>query len=105
MTKEIKKCFYRLNLPYSASEEEILTNEKVKIKILRTKAEQNKRSYDKKIKRIVADTQTILDYIKNNGPITNIEPLFNTSIKSIYTQIVVLVCLLVAFFTCLFNII
>ena len=105
MTKEIKKCFYRLNLHFSATEEEILTNEKVKIKILRTKAEKRNRSYNKKIERVVSDTQTILEYIKNNGTITEKEPLFNTPIKAIYTQIVVLICLLVVFFTCLFNLI
>lgn len=104
MTKEIKKCFYRLNLPFSATEEEILTNEKVRIKILRAKAVKNKRSYEEKISKVVDDTKTILDYIKNNGPINAKEPLFETPIKAIYTQIVVLICVVIVFVTLLVNI-
>ena len=105
MTKEIKKCFYRLNLHFHASIDEVLINEKIKIKILRAKQIKTKRSYTKKINQVVADSNVVIDFIKNNGPIPYKEPLFDTPIKSIFTQLVILIFMVVMFITCLFNII
>ncbi|MBE5741473.1 MAG: hypothetical protein E7351_02990 [Clostridiales bacterium] len=105
MTKELKKCYQYLDLPYDADEEQILTREKVLIKILHAKALEKGVSYDKKVDKIVKCTNIIMENIKNNGiPKENrhyFENSFETIISLIFAFILVGIVCVVSFITLL----
>ena len=67
MTKEIKRCYHYLDLPYSATEEEVKTNEKAMIKILRAKAIKRGKSNQEEIDKVADFSNKVVDYIKKNG--------------------------------------
>ena len=67
MTKEIKKYYNYLDLPYNATEEEVKTNEKAKIKVLRAKAIKYGKDYSKVINKIAQYSENLLEHIKKNG--------------------------------------
>lgn len=103
MIKQIKKCYYRLNLPYTATEEQIITNEKILIKVLRAKAIQKGISNKAKIEQVKADTKVVLQCVKENKNIELKDINFDTSFKGIIIQICVLAMIICISATCFFS--
>ena len=118
MIKDIKKYYNRLNLNYTATEEQALLNQKIKIKILRAKLIKKNRlfsgdkkfeikaqrinlAYSRKIEQVKADTGRVLEYIKANGQLRKKEPIFDTPISSLFNQIAILITSLAIAITCL----
>lgn len=95
MTKEIKKCYYYLDLPFNATVEQVKVREKVMIKILRAKGMKLGKSYKDEINKVVLSAEGIFDYIKKNGIPKEKEPTFDTSISSLTTQIVAMLVMLI----------
>ena len=90
MLKKIKKCYFYLDLPYNATLEQVKTQEKMLIKILRARALKTGKSQKKKINRIAECANFIQENLEKNG-IPNIkECSFNTSGKELVTQLFVL---------------
>ena len=69
MLKEVKRCYFELDLPYSATEEEIETRRDVLIKIEKSKGNEKKPSNKKRIERLQYCAKTILNYLKKNPKI------------------------------------
>ena len=90
MTKELKKCYYYLDLPFCATAEQVKTQEKVLIKILRARALKTGKSKKEKIDRIVYSANKILENIQTNGIPTEQESHFYTTGKELATQLFVL---------------
>ena len=97
MTKEIKKCYYHLDLPFSATEEEVRVKEKMLIKILRSKAIKKGKSCKEDIDKVANSADEIVEYIKKNGVPQVEPPHFKTSPQDVLTQ---LVCMILAIVFC-----
>ena len=67
MTRELKKCYYYLDLSFNATVEQVKTQEKILIKILRAKALKKGVSQKKKIDKIVYCANMIEENIIKNG--------------------------------------
>ena len=90
MNKSLKKCYHYLDLPYNATEEDVITRENALIKILKAKETKNKVSYEEKINRVMSSANLIIENIKTNG-IPNVKPhWFETSNESLFIQIAIL---------------
>ena len=88
--KELKKSYFYLNLPYDATPEQVKTQEKMLIKILRAKALKTGKSQNKKINEIVKCANTILQNLEKNG-IPNLKEFgFSSTGKELAIQAFVL---------------
>ena len=93
MTKELKKCYYNLDLPFSATEEQVKTQEKVLIKIQRAIAFKTGRSRKTRIEKIATSANAIIENLQKNGIPTEKENHFYSSTKEIATQLFVLLAI------------
>ena len=89
--KELKKCYFNLDLSYDATPEQVKTQEKILIKILRAKALKTGRSQQKKIDVIVKSANSILENLEKNGTPDLKEFCFSSSGKELATQAFVLI--------------
>ena len=105
MPSYLKKHYHYLDLPYSATIEEIETREKALVKFWRTKGEQKGMVYAKKVKKIVNSSSIIMNYVKKNGVPNNVESLFDTDKKVIFNQLFVLAIMLILAVCCIFALI
>lgn len=97
MNKELKKCYYLLDLPFSATIEQVQQRTKILIKILRAKAMKHGVSYADKINEIAYASSEIVENIKKNG-IPNVKVRsFETSIKDLKNQLLVMIIFAVVF--------
>lgn len=96
MTKEIKKYYKHLDLPYTATEEDVLINAKAKIKVLRAKAIKRGKNYGDKINKIVLYSNEIIAHIKKNG--VGVERhVFEPKTERIGTLVFVLILVVIVF--------
>lgn len=93
MIKELKKSYYNLDLPFSATKEQVQTQEKILIKILRAKALKTGKSQKKKIDIIVKSANLIIDNLEKNGIPDIKECSFSSTGKELATQLFVLLAL------------
>lgn len=98
MEKNLRKCYEHLELPYSATIEDVEARKSALIKILNSQAHDNKVSNEKEIALVEKSANTICEEIKKNGIPQN-EHRFESSKESIFALLVVLffavmVCLL-----------
>ena len=63
MTKEIKKYYHYLDLPYSATEEEVLINEKSMIKVARALAIKKKKSSKLEVEKIATYSNIVINFL------------------------------------------
>lgn len=66
MTKEIKKCFRLLNLPYNANLDDLKEKERALIKYYRAKAIKTGVSHDENIAFVRIASEKLYEYISNN---------------------------------------
>lgn len=90
MDKNLRKCYQCLDLPFSASIEDVETRENALIKILNAKATEKKVSCEKEISQVQTSSKTIIENIKNNGIPKEEYHRFETSNETITILIVVL---------------
>jgi len=93
MTKELKKCYYNLDLPFNATIEQVKTQEKMLIKILRARALKTGKSQNKKIDKIVISANKVQQNIEKNGIPDVKECSFSSSSKDIATEVFILLVL------------
>ena len=98
MIKELKKCYYNLDLPFSATKEQVQTQEKILIKIIRAKALKTGKSQKKKIDNIVKSANLILENLEKNGIPDIKECSFSSTGKELATQLFVLAALTIVAF-------
>lgn len=67
MTKEIKKYYHYLDLPYSATEEDVKVNEKARIKIIRAKAIKTGKNSIQEVHKVADASNKVIEHIKKNG--------------------------------------
>lgn len=67
MTKEIKKYYHFLDLPYDATIEDVKARQKVMIKVLRAKAIKRGVSYSKQINKIAIVGEEVISFINGYG--------------------------------------
>lgn len=91
MIKKLKKSYFYLDLPYDATLEQVQTQEKMLIKILRAKALKTGKSQKKNIDRIVESANFIQENLEKNGIPDIKECSFNSSGKTLVTQTFVLI--------------
>lgn len=94
MPKEIKKCYYNLDLSYSSTVEQIEEKEKILIKLTRAKAIKNHKSYDDKIQKIIKDANTLIDYVNKFGVPNKQDFMFETTNNSLMYQAMILLTFL-----------
>ncbi len=97
MTKEIKKNYYHLDLPFTATEEEVRIKEKMLIKILRAKGMKKGKSYKDQIDKVAYSADEIVAYIKENGVPNVAPPHFKASVNDVLSQ---LVCMILSIVFC-----
>lgn len=83
MEKELRKCYEVLDLPFSATEEDVKSREKALIKIYNNKSLEKGVSFEKQIGLIESSTVTILENLKKNGIPKDVPHSFNSSWSSI----------------------
>ncbi len=91
MTKDIKRYYHFLDLPYDATIEDVQSRQKVMIKVLRAKAIKRGVSYKKKINKIAVIGEEVINYIKGYGVQPPEKILFDTKTSDLLTQIFLLV--------------
>ena len=89
MKKSLNKCYLNLDLPYSASIEDVLSREKALIKILQSKEKEKNISCEKEIQEIEFSAKAIVENIKVNGIPNEKEHRFEASNESIFGLFVV----------------
>ena len=104
MTKEIKKYYKYLDLPYDATEQDALTREKAIIKVLRAKAIKQKKNYNEEINKVAEYTNKVIENIKNNG--VGIErQIFSSNGERVISLTFALVVVIIMFISSLIAII
>ena len=83
MDKNLKKCYEYLDLPITATIEEVELRQKALIKIYNNKSTEKGVSYDKKIGIVETSASAIIENIKNNGIPKDEHHYFDSSWKSI----------------------
>ena len=100
MDKNLNKCYLNLDLPFSATVEDVLSREKALIKILKSKEIEKNISCENEIQEIEFYANTIIENIKRNGMPTEKAHRFETSSESIFGLVVVLAFVtLICFFS------
>lgn len=90
MEKEIEKCYEYLNLPITASIEDVELRQKALVKIYCNKSQEKGVSYGKQIGLVETSAKTIIENIKNNGIPKEESHRFDSSWKSIGILAIVL---------------
>ena len=90
MTKELKKCYYYLDLPFNVDIDKVKAQEKVFIKILRAKALKKGVSQKKKIDKVVDCANKIISNIEKNGIPTDKETNLHATGAELATQVFIL---------------
>lgn len=90
MTKEMKRYYHFLDLPYDATIEDVRSRQKIMIKVLRAKAIKRGVSYKKKINKIAIIGEEIINFIKGYGVQPAEKVLFDTKLNDFITQIFLL---------------
>ena len=85
MNKDLKKSYQKLDLPYTATEEQVVLRKNALIMIMNGKEIDTKHSYRKEIQEIEKNAENIMANIKEQG-IPN-EHGFESSNKSIFVLI------------------
>lgn len=99
MEKKLKKCYENLDLPYSATKDEVKARKNALIKILNAKAIENNVSNEKEITLVENSANAICEYIEKNG-IPKDEKHFEATKESIVSLIIVfLFACMVCFFS------
>ena len=83
MDKDLKKCYECLDLPITATEQDVQLRKKALVKIYETKAVEKGVSYDKQIGLIENSSASIIENLKNNGTPKDEHHYFESSWKSI----------------------
>ena len=96
MTREIRKCYHYLDLPYNSTEEEVRYNEKAMIKIARAKAIKTGKNSTKRVQQIATSSDKVLDYIKKNG-VGEEHQFYKPSTERLSTLIFALVLFIIMF--------
>ena len=91
MKKSLKRCYRCLDLPYDATEEEVISRENALVKILKSEALEKNISQNKKIKEVQNSSKVIIENIKNNGIPKEEFHRFECSNESIVALIIVCV--------------
>lgn len=99
MKANIKKCYRYLDLPFDATKEDVELRQKVMIKILRAKAVNKNKNYDKKIEKINFAALTLLDFIDKNGVQQPAKFSFRPSTEEIFGEISLLLTVFILFVT------
>ena len=100
MEKELRKCYEVLDLPFSATEEDVKLREKALIKIYSNKSIEKGVSFEKEIGMVETSSAQILENIKKNGIPKEIPHSFDSSWSSIgYLAISLLLIALVCGFS------
>ena len=99
MNRNLKKCYDCLDLPFSATKEQVETRKTALIKILKAKENETKISNEKEIELVELSAKTICEELEKNGIPKNIKR-FECSNESILILIVVLIF---AFMLCFFS--
>ncbi len=102
MKAEIKKCYRYLDLPYNATKEDVELRQKIRIKILKSKANSKNKSYDKEIEKVNFSALTLLDFIDKNGVQEPAKFSFRPSAEHIYGELFVLLMLIIVCATTFF---
>lgn len=89
MTKELKRQYYHLDLPFHATEEEVKSKQKAMIKILRAKKIYNGKDTSVEITKTQRAGEEILNYLKNNGVPKKLHR-FETEGRTLLSQLFVL---------------
>ena len=97
MKKELKISYKLLNLPYSATEEDVETRKNAMVKIL--ESQKNEKS-EKRILELENASKVIIYNIKNNGIPNKEHHLYEASNESIAVLIIVLVFVIIM---CIFS--
>lgn len=105
MTKELKKCYCYLDLPYNSTIEQVDSQVKVFIKILRAKALKTGKSKSKKINKIVLCANKIKENIEKNGVPQIEETTHFSTPKELSTQLFVLIAITIIAFVSYFSLI
>lgn len=105
MPKEIKKHYHFMDLSYSSTIDEIKEREKVMIKILRAKAIKKRKSFNDKIEQIVNSTNEIVEYVEKNGVPNVQDSTFVTPKNNIFTQLFILLTLIIVLVCSIFALI
>lgn len=100
MDKNLKKCYECLDLPISATEDDVELRKKALVKIYNNKSVEKGVSYDKQIGLVETSAETILENLKNNGIPKDEHHYFESSWKSV--GILAIVLAFVAMF-CFFS--
>ena len=100
MTKEIKKDYCFLDLPYSATEEDVKLNEKAMIKIIRAKAIKHQKDSKEDVQKVVDASERVMEYIKKNG-VAEERQIFKASTERVILLIFILVLFIIMFVTSL----
>ena len=99
MNKKLKKCYDDLDLPFSATKEEVETRKSALIKILKGKESETKISNQKEIEKIELSAKMICEEIEENGIPKNTKR-FEVTNESF---IILIVVLIFAFMICFFS--
>ena len=89
MNKELKRSYECLDLPFSATSEDVKMREKALIKIYNNKSVENGNSHDKEIGEIEKSAKIILENLKKNG-----QPKEVHSFDSSWHSIIILLAVL-----------
>ncbi len=87
MDNQIYSAFEYLNLPFSASREQVLINQKTRIKVARAMAKNNQTDPAEEIEKINQNTNLVLEYISSNNGKKIKQPLFRTTLKELLISV------------------
>jgi len=100
MDKKLNKCYLVLDLPYSATIDDVMSRERALIKILNSKANEKNTSCENEIQEVKVSASTIIENIKNNGIPQEKSHRFESSNESIVALFIILLFVgLVCFFS------
>ena len=89
MEKELKNSYFRLDLQYSATIEDVESRKKALIKILNMEEKEKNVSKQKEIEQVKDDCAHIIENIKNNGIPKEECHRFEASNESIFGLLIV----------------
>ena len=90
MDKRLKNCYYYLNLPFTATEEDVRIRETAMHRIFKTKEKNNGKSYKKKINRVTSSANLIIENLKANGMPNVKSHWFEISNESLFVLLAIL---------------
>ncbi len=102
MKAEIKKCYKYLDLPFNATKEDVELRQKIRIKMLKSKATSKNRSYDEEIEKVNFSALTLIDFIDKNGVQEPQKFSFRPTAEDIYGELFILLILIILFATTFF---